>query len=417
MEFTVLHRLLGRQPSVETLDELLEEAIEQRIAETDDLDWKRQLPSENQLAQSDTVKDLAAMANSGGGLIVFGVEEVEKQATGRIDVGEVSESYERTLRRVAVSGVQPPIFNLTIHRLGIAPTRALAVEVPPSVDGPHLIYRGEYFGAPIRNNADTEWMRERQLEAAYRARFDERRASIEALEGLFGELASGRDTQERAWLIAAARPRLPFRGRRLTREEARIAFNASQNHVLALADRQAVHPLERIDVNNPRIGLRRWIAPPTALTDWSRWLEAWVSIHDDGSVALAAGTGGHRNRTGEGYLPGNRLDSAHLEACVATLFALIHAVSDALGTTDYEAKVGIEWQGSEPLIIQAVDITGYPFDTHSTPLARYTPVAASIRAGVDADEFLRQARDVATDVINQGGVNNLRVLRQPTSAE
>jgi hypothetical protein len=48
--------------------------------------------------------------------------------------------------------------------------------------------------SPIRNNADTVWMKERQIEAMYRARFDERRHAAEALDHLYGELIAGLDT-------------------------------------------------------------------------------------------------------------------------------------------------------------------------------------------------------------------------------
>lgn len=44
-------------------------------------------------------------------------------------------------------------------QLGGEGNRCIAVIVPASVDGPHLIYRGEHFGAPVRNNADTVWMK------------------------------------------------------------------------------------------------------------------------------------------------------------------------------------------------------------------------------------------------------------------
>ncbi|MCW2529678.1 MAG: Transcriptional regulator [Pseudonocardiales bacterium] len=49
---------------------MLTEAVRQEVAEGEDLDWKSELPSEKDLAQSDTVKDIAAKANSGGGAIV-----------------------------------------------------------------------------------------------------------------------------------------------------------------------------------------------------------------------------------------------------------------------------------------------------------------------------------------------------------
>jgi hypothetical protein len=41
-------------------------------------------------------------------------------------------------------------------------------------------------------------MKERQIEAMYRARFDERRHATEALDHLYGELIAGLDTAERA---------------------------------------------------------------------------------------------------------------------------------------------------------------------------------------------------------------------------
>ena len=39
-------------------------------------------------------------------MIVFGIKEKDKAATGRKDVGELDQAYERTLRSVAVSGNQ-----------------------------------------------------------------------------------------------------------------------------------------------------------------------------------------------------------------------------------------------------------------------------------------------------------------------
>jgi hypothetical protein len=77
------------------------------------------------------------------------------------------------------------VFGLNVHRLEADGKRAIAVEVPASIGGPHLIYRNDYFGAPIRNDSDTVWMKERQIEAMYRARFEERRHASEALDALF----------------------------------------------------------------------------------------------------------------------------------------------------------------------------------------------------------------------------------------
>lgn len=146
MTFTALHRALGLPPGPLT-NEILDEAVAAGVVETDDLDWKSELPPIGDLARTDVPKDIAAMANSGGGLIVYGVKEEEKAAIERKDTGEFTENHERTYRKVAVTAITPPVFGLQIHRLGTDP-RAAAVVVPASVDGPHLIYRNDYFGAP-----------------------------------------------------------------------------------------------------------------------------------------------------------------------------------------------------------------------------------------------------------------------------
>lgn len=413
-DFTALHRLLGRAPGPLT-DDLVDEAVAHRLTETDDLDWKSELPPAKGLTQTDYPKDIAAMANSGGGLIVYGVEESQKAATGRKDVGELDEGHERALRSAAVTAVSPPVFGLDVHRLGKPDCRAVAVVVPASVDGPHLIYRGEYFGAPIRNDADTVWMRERQIETMYRARFDERRHAAEATTNLYEEAAAGRDTDQRAWLIAVAHPRLPTVERgRLSRDEAREIFERSRKHALEYASAKGIHPLESVDHLNPRPGLRRWIAANEAVGK-SRWRESWASVHDDGSTSLSTAIGGHRTR--DGHLPGERIESSGVECAIADFMGLIRAVSEHVATAEYEVRVGIEWRGGEALIIQTVDTMGFAFDGTSLPIARYTPVAVSVFAGADPERFLQQVRDLARDCVNQGGISNVLLITPPSGDE
>ncbi|WP_280331415.1 ATP-binding protein [Nocardia wallacei] len=409
MEFTALHRLLGLSPGPLT-DDMIDDAVAQQVAETDDLDFKDKLPPKKKVFESDFPKDVAAMANTGGGVLVFGVEEVNKAAVKRCDAGELDENWERTLRRAAITAISPPIFGLKVSRLGETNMRAVAVVVPASIDGPHLIYRGEYFGAPVRNDADTEWMKERQIEARYRARFDERRHSAEALTSMYEELAAGRDIEAQAWVIAVARPRISvFRQSRMTRDEASSLFDRGGRQALVYADRGGFHPLEFVDWRNPRPGLRRWVAPNRATAPSAIWAQSQASIHDDGSVGIVARIGGQLNRE-EGYDPGNRVNSPSLEGVIADLLGLVRAVSGELGAGEYETRVGIEWSG-EPLVIQTVDGHGFPYDGESLPLARYSHVTTTIDTTVDDDGFFEQVRDLALDCVNQGGIVHLQKIR------
>ncbi|MDA4827485.1 helix-turn-helix domain-containing protein [Kocuria rhizophila] len=74
--FTPIHRALGLKPGDITWD-LIECAVEQKVEEAVDLDWKQcdYLDSRNPQWQDEVAKDIAAMANSGGGWIVLGVAE------------------------------------------------------------------------------------------------------------------------------------------------------------------------------------------------------------------------------------------------------------------------------------------------------------------------------------------------------
>ena len=251
---------------------------------TIDLDWKSALPPAKGLSQTDFPKDVAAMANSGGGLIVFGVQESQKVATGRVDVGDVGEAYERALHSAAVTAISPPVFGLSVYCLGAEGQRAVVVEVPPSTDGPHLIYRNEYFGAPIRNDSDTVWMKERQIEAMYRARFG-RTASCDRGSGqplCRGSRWSWRPTGmvDRSRASSSAPSSGPPHAR------------ACQHAVLSKArrSRPAVHqwgrtastPLANMDLSNPRAGLRRWVVPTTAAGEQMVWKDSWAGLHFDG---------------------------------------------------------------------------------------------------------------------------------------
>jgi hypothetical protein len=414
MTFTALHRALGVSPGPLT-DEILAAAVKAGVTETNDLDWKSELPPAKGLPQTDFPKDVAAMANSGGGVIVYGVRETQKAATGRVDVGDFDETHERSLRSAAITAISPPVFGLDVHRLGDEGNRAIVVEVPASVDGPHLIYKNDYFGAPVRNDSDTVWMKERQIEAMYRARFEERRHATEALDALFAEASAGRDTERRAWFIAVAHPRLPRFRERMTRESARYLLSETVILALRYAGRDGIHPLESVDRNNPRPGLRRWVALKGAGD--AAWRESWISLHHDGSVTLAAAVGGHRSGPQQGidgYFEGGDVMSSAVECAVADFMALVRKTSEITDTDEYDLRVGIQWTGERPLKILTRDnVGGFVYDGVSTPLHRYTPVETTVNAGASDSDFHQHVYDLAQDCINQGGVSNLLLIRPP----
>ena len=413
MTFTALHRYLGEAPGP-LIDDMVDRAIAQGLRETDDLDWKSELPPRGAITSSDFPKDVAAMANSGGGTLVFGVTESQKSATGRKDTGELNETSERALRSAAVTAVSPPIFGLEIVQLGELGNQCVVIVIPPSIDGPHLIYRNEYFGAPIRNDADTVWMKERQIEAMYRARFDERRRSTEVLDKLYTEAAAMRTPDGPAWIVAVAHPRLqttlPMRP---SQAIARMAFEQAGVNALVYVGRGSPHPIEDVDRGSPRPGLRRWTARPMMDGNSRRWREAWLSIHDDGSISLAAAVGG-RPRSRTEHNDDHVVESKTVEVAIADFMGMIREASDRLSLGEYEVKIGFEWNKTERLQIWTTDEMNYPHAGSTIPLAQYSPVEATVRANVEATDFHRQVHDLALDCVNQGGIAHVQTIKPPS---
>ncbi|UBV20819.1 ATP-binding protein [Mycolicibacterium fortuitum] len=414
MSFTELHRALGIAPGPLT-DELLSEAVAAGVAETDGLDWKSELPPAKGIPQTEFPKDVAAMANSGGGVIVYGVREEQRAAIERVDVGEFDEAHERSLRNAVITAISPPVFGLNVHRVGAVGSRAVIVEVPASLDGPHLIYKNDYFAAPVRNDSDTVWMKERQIEAMYRTRFEERRHAAEVLNALFNEAAAGRDTDIRSWIIAVAHPRVPRFRDRLTREAARDVLSTAEGLALVYAGRGGIHPLQSVERLNPRPGLRRWVAVNTATSEHARWKEAWASIHDDGSVTLAAAVGAHRIQ--DGYFEGWQVESSAIECAIADFMALTRTTAEVTGNDEYDMRVGIVWTGVAPLTILTTDNHGYTYDGVSTPLHHYTPVEVTVDACESDLDYFWHVHDLAQDCVNQGGISNVRMICPPDRDE
>lgn len=414
--FTTLHRLLGRDPGPIT-DELIDLAVAAGLAESDGLDWKDRLPPQKGIADTDFPKDVAAMANSGGGVLVYGIEEEEKAATGRVDAGELNEHFERSLRAAAVSAIRPPVLGLGIYEVGDVGRRVVVVVVPASADGPHLIFRNQFFGAPIRNAADTVWMAEWQLESAYRARLEERRRAADALQGLYDEARVNWVIGGRAWLVGVAHPRTPVTsGLRPTREDAAAIIKAAEPLTILWSSRAWHHPIESVDRQNPRPGLRRWIAVNEQVDAVVEWGAAWASIHHDGSVTLACAVGGRRDGP-DSTATGNTIEGRTIETAVSDVMALVRAASNHFGTSEYEVRVGIEPSTGpgtrDPIVIRSTDYSGRIYDGTSLRLARYAPVDATVVADASDLDFYWQVHDLARDCINQGGLTSVLLISPP----
>ncbi|WP_181068024.1 helix-turn-helix domain-containing protein [Rathayibacter sp. AY1A7] len=411
MSVTALHSALGL-PAGPITESLIDAAVARAVKESNQLDWKSKLPDLKGLSRSEFPKDVAAMANSGGGLIIYGIRESQKAAFERCGTDGLDEAGERALRQAAVVAINPPLFGLSIHQFGAPHNRVVVVEVSASADVPHLIYKNDFFGAPVRNDADTVWMKEREIEAQYRTRIAGKVDSVNALNGLFEEAKQGHVEDERFWFVGVARPRAASSVNRLSKKDAQTILLLAREFSLSLAKHDDEHPLVHVDIVDIRPGLRRWVAPSRpARNGRLPRRESWISLCDDGSVTLlsaVSNTSGNLSRA----LTRSYVEARTAECAVSDLFSIVRSTGQSQLLSEFDLQVGFHWTGDEPLIITSRDIRGRPANESSTPLRLYSPVNAAADIANDEHAYVEQIGKVALDCINQGGVGRLDALRK-----
>lgn len=405
MIFSALHRELGQRPGPFTID-MINQAIEEGVEERDDLDWKQDLVEQKKLKGEEFVKDIAAMANNGGGLIIYGVKENEKAAVARHDAPGFREGYERSLIAATIHHIHPPVFGVEAFLLQDDQGQAVVVSVPASADRPHLVYRGEMFGVPIRVGADTTWLGEREISRMYRERFNEQRFADEALQSLYDQADLHRD-DDRTWFIGVARPRIPILGPRMSDIDIREVVQKSYGESLRVKRGDIFGPIRNVRYANPRPGLRSWVLTSSSDDDL---FTAQVTLHHDGSVSVAMALGGihaPENHTGSTVV-----SSIFLESYLTDLLILARMVGEKTGTGEYEVRVGLESRDPSPIVMWTPGEPGFFPEDPRVPLKKFIPVTTSIGVRDSLDSVLDALRNIARDCINQGGLSYLRTLRK-----
>jgi hypothetical protein len=414
-DYTALHRHLGL-PRGPVTDELLDAAVGARLEETDDLDWKIVPTDRDKLKEfkyESFPEDVSAFANAGGGTLVWGVAEKDSAAQNRTDAGIWTDGDLRTLRTIAANRLQPSVLNLRIHRLQREDERAVIIVVPPSLDRPHFIHKDERYAARLRVGSGSRWMTEREIAEAYRRRFSEQRDAAAALDRLFEGAQVDIAASQRAWAFAAARPRLPIAGpAELGKDGVQKMINSAKASTESMLRRPAAQPLHGVDHLNLRPGLRRWTARARLARDPS--LHAWTSVHQNGSVTLSAALHGNPSPAAS-HLPQlerAQVPTALIEAFVANLISLIGQVGLQVGAMEYEVRIGLAWPQNDPLTFLPLGEDSDLLDLANVPRIRYfEPVEALIALDSGPDGVLQQVRDLATDCVNQGAVEDLVLLR------
>ena len=346
---------------------------------------------------------MAAFANNGGGLIIYGVAESNSGAASIESVEDWNESDEQRLRSWAYTLIQPPIHGLEFQHLTgdeNDENGVVALSIPSSPDVPHFVIQKGSLRAPRRYGSHTVDMSEREIEKAYRLRFEDRRANDRALDTLLEQVMLGVDHEEGIWLVAAARPTQPRprHSGRVVRDEVRdilTTFTYGNPFLKSGVPGMETNP-------NPRPGYRKWRSELRNFT-----ARTVVDIHEDGSVALATRARDADLVQFDPTMDIHVLDAQLLPASICHLTRTTAAQFSMSGA--FEISITVSSAPESPVFIRTFErgINHMRNREEIAPIYRFEAVTGVLDVKGSETDALESVRDLATDIMNQGGTQTL----------
>ncbi|MEV0226769.1 ATP-binding protein [Streptomyces sp. NPDC050704] len=217
---------LGRHPDDLTEDDL-QRAVENHIPESVDLDWKKDFYKGTDADKKELAKDVSAMANTAGGMVVIGVDDGKQDHAHALAAFDpVQGRGEEWIRSVLANWIQPVVPNV-----GVRAVRSAAHEgkiywlltVPRSTQAPHAVAapgNDYHFRVHVRHGTTTRALSESEIAQRYRDRFQAASDDVDRLKQVadagFGYLSayltstehggSPRATFSPGWVSLAAVP-------------------------------------------------------------------------------------------------------------------------------------------------------------------------------------------------------------------
>lgn len=417
--FTPIHRALGLEPGDLTL-ELIEKAIEAGLEETSDLDWKKDPYNPLKPAWFDEVaKDIAAMANSGGGWIVFGVAEEEgSKNNGAFSINPIqwSAADEQRILQTAYGKIGPPVTGLEFFKIpcGENPNEGYVVlmHIPDSAEAPHFARKGDdAFRAPWRNGPHTVFMTDRDIERGFRERFQRGVEQEKTLQGYFEQAAEALNPEQGVFLAIAAVPVTPKISATPVSEESMYQY-ANQK-----LNPEFLHNFERTMYEigfppNPEVkkGYRRWLIR-TNVNSKAQYRKYFC---DNGSM-LASYQLGYIRKGNELFYDESKKNhclSKHIEFVIADFMSLLRSYSQEHKVYGaYRIRAGLVGSSDDPITIRTISNFDQVLEeSYSEPIKRFQPVSTFIDPLAPIEDILPPLCTLALDIVNQGGIQNLQVI-------
>ncbi|MCG7277143.1 ATP-binding protein [Corynebacterium singulare] len=346
------------------------------------------------------------MANTGGGVIVYGIRESSEnkdQAGTRSSAGSTGPEFEQAVLQLAYGSIAPPLNGLEFHRVDEGrENNALVLVVPASRQAPHMYFVEKKdkrtLAVPVRNGAYSEWLTEPEIARLYRQRFEAQGRADEQLQVLFERTIQLR-ADEGYWMAGVAYPASSVIGFKREAVAIRKVALAAKDHAIRRQYDGGITPLTA-SYQSCRRGFRSW----RFAEDRDRERpETYVEFHDDGAISVLCRL--DEAVAGSGT---SSISSYRLAVVAGDLLALMAEYSQLTGVREYDVRIGMEWTGARSLeIIAPKDIRF--FDEKPLPITHFIPVTVTVDVS-DPETLLDSARSLALDCLNQAGITRLTVF-------
>lgn len=428
--FTPIHRALGLEPGNLTL-ELIEKAIEAGLEETADFDMKRVVPDlKADKSKQEVAKDIAAMANSGGGWIIYGVGEGATGIAGSIHPCEWEAKEEQQMLTIAYTKIDPPVVGLEFNKISCGENPddkyLVLMHIPDSADAPHFA-RAEKnnFSAPRRNGPHTNPMTYRDIERGFRERFQRGVEQEKTLQGYFEEATEALNPKQGVFLAIAAVPVTPKISAGSVDRKAAVKHITPSVYPYFMASQRGKYPNEGktytdftfIWTQGERVkGMRRWVIRNLQQTTGGKYRKY---LHDDGTLLGAYQLGGVYNESApsDQYPVGkpNHCRSKDIESALIDFFSLLreHAKERRVSGGS-RIRVGLVGDSNSPILVRTFEglMNILMDEKYSEPIKRFQPVSTFVDLLAPIEDILPPLRTLALDIVNQGNIQNLQVIAE-----
>lgn len=134
----------------------VQQLVSARAAESDTLEFKKMPWGKSDADKRECLKDVSAMANTRGGLILLGVAEKGNAAESLAPLSDVDAEQERArINDLIVAGLEPRMYGVAIEKVTVPGGTVLAVAIPRSPARPHRVTSGGSNRFWLRNSTGT----------------------------------------------------------------------------------------------------------------------------------------------------------------------------------------------------------------------------------------------------------------------